>query len=235
MVDQTPREYPQPPTNPTTEFERQYTAWFITKAYAPDAPRPTIKLRMDVCRPFDGKGTWVKVTDLAEAEKYFISLITADPEAVDLTAYYSPRKFTFCGGDGVSPFIIINRGGNLCAAKTRRGRGNVVMMNHATALDLFERRTTSAMCAVSDVSFGGKPVSFIINDSMYVIEDERVPTNIVSVLYKGMEDIAMGIQFDAPAHYLSTSTGNYLFMRETFAANECTHWRAFFKTYHFQW
>lgn len=235
-VEQPPTDFPAPPATPTTDFERQYAVWYIGKSYAADAPRPTCKMRKDDYHPFDANGTWIKVANLAEAERYYIGLLIADAETIDVSSYTRPA--TWCGGDGTSPFIMIQRGANLCAARTRRGCGNVSMMNRSTALAIMASTTTSAMRAVSDVSIGGKQVSFIINNSIYVIEDERIPDNVVTVFYKGGVGIDLDIpnkveEMDAPAHFLTTSTGNYLFMRETFATNELTNWRAFFKTYRF--
>ena len=105
---------------------------------------------------------------------------------------------TFVGDEHAALAILINRGANLIAARTRRGAGNWVVVS-PTALTILQSATTSAFARTTEGTFEAPTnTKFVgtLNNSMrvYVNQYAADDTNVL-VGYKGPGEI------DAAAYY----------------------------------
>ena len=117
--------------------------------------------------------------------------LTYDQAAVSGTA-------TYVGDEHAALAILINRGANLIAARTRRGAGNWVVVS-STALTILQSATTSAFARTTEGTFEAPTnTKFVgtLNNSMRVYVDQYAAddTNVL-VGYKGPGEI------DAAAYY----------------------------------
>jgi len=117
--------------------------------------------------------------------------LTYDQAAVSGTA-------TYVGDEHAALAILINRGANLIAARTRRGAGNWVVVS-PTALTILQSATTSAFARTTEGTFEAPTnTKFVgtLNSSMRVYVDQYAAddTNVL-VGYKGPGEI------DAAAYY----------------------------------
>lgn len=117
--------------------------------------------------------------------------LTYDQGAVSGTA-------TFVGDEHAALSVLINRGANLIAARTRRGAGNWVVVS-PTALTILQSATTSAFARTTEGTFEAPTnTKFVgtLNSSMRVYVDQyAVDATNVLVGYKGPGEI------DAAAYY----------------------------------
>jgi len=117
--------------------------------------------------------------------------LTYDQGAVSGTA-------TYVGDEHAALAVLINRGANLIAARTRRGAGNWVVVS-PTALTILQSATTSAFARTTEGTFEAPTnTKFVgtLNNSMRVYVDQYAAddTNVL-VGYKGPGEI------DAAAYY----------------------------------
>ena len=117
--------------------------------------------------------------------------LTYDQGAVSGTA-------TYVGDEHAALAILINRGANLIAARTRRGAGNWVVVS-PTALTILQSATTSAFARTTEGTFEAPTnTKFVgtLNNSMrvYVNQYAADDTNVL-IGYKGPGEI------DAAAYY----------------------------------
>ena len=117
--------------------------------------------------------------------------LTYDQASVSGTA-------TYVGDEHAALAILINRGANLIAARTRRGAGNWVVVS-STALTVLQSATTSAFARTTEGTFEAPTnTKFVgtLNNSMRVYVDQYASddTNVL-VGYKGPGEI------DAAAYY----------------------------------
>jgi len=117
--------------------------------------------------------------------------LTYDQGAVSGTA-------TYVGDEHAALAVLINRGANLIAARTRRGAGNWVVVS-PTALTILQSATTSAFARTTEGTFEAPTnTKFVgtLNNSMRVYVDQYASdgTNVL-VGYKGPGEI------DAAAYY----------------------------------
>lgn len=117
--------------------------------------------------------------------------LTYDQGAVSGTA-------TFVGDEHAALAVLINRGANLIAARTRRGAGNWVVVS-PTALTILQSATTSAFARTTEGTFEAPTnTKFVgvLNNSVRVYVDQYAADNTpVLVGYKGPGEI------DAAAYY----------------------------------
>jgi len=117
--------------------------------------------------------------------------LTYDQGAVSGTA-------TFVGDEHAALAVLINRGANLIAARTRRGAGNWVVVS-PTALTVLQSATTSAFARTTEGTFEAPTnTKFVgvLNNSVRVYVDQYAADNTpVLVGYKGPGEI------DAAAYY----------------------------------
>ena len=117
--------------------------------------------------------------------------LTYDQGAVSGTA-------TYVGDEHAALAVLINRGANLIAARTRRGAGNWVVVS-PTALTILQSATTSAFARTTEGTFEAPTnTKFVgtLNNSMRVYVDQYAADNTnVLVGYKGPGEI------DAAAYY----------------------------------
>jgi hypothetical protein len=117
--------------------------------------------------------------------------LTYDQGAVSGTA-------TFVGDEHAALAVLINRGANLIAARTRRGAGNWVVVS-PTALTVLQSATTSAFARTTEGTFEAPTnTKFVgvLNNSVLVYVDQYADDNTpVLVGYKGPGEI------DAAAYY----------------------------------
>jgi hypothetical protein len=117
--------------------------------------------------------------------------LTYDQGAVSGTA-------TYVGDEHAALAVLINRGANLIAARTRRGAGNWVVVS-PTALTILQSATTSAFARTTEGTFEAPTnTKFVgtLNNTMRVYVDQYAAddTNVL-VGYKGPGEI------DAAAYY----------------------------------
>ena len=117
--------------------------------------------------------------------------LTYDQGAVSGTA-------TYVGDEHAALAVLINRGANLIAARTRRGAGNWVVVS-PTALTILQSATTSAFARTTEGTFEAPTnTKFVgtLNNSMRVYVDQYAAddTNVL-IGYKGPGEI------DAAAYY----------------------------------
>jgi hypothetical protein len=117
--------------------------------------------------------------------------LTYDQGAVSGTA-------TFVGDEHAALAVLINRGANLIAARTRRGAGNWVVVS-PTALTILQSATTSAFARTTEGTFEAPTnTKFVgvLNNSVRVYVDQYAADDTpVLVGYKGPGEI------DAAAYY----------------------------------
>jgi hypothetical protein len=117
--------------------------------------------------------------------------LTYDQGAVSGTA-------TFVGDEHAALSVLINRGANLIAARTRRGAGNWVVVS-PTALTILQSATTSAFARTTEGTFEAPTnTKFVgvLNNSVRVYVDQYAADDTpVLVGYKGPGEI------DAAAYY----------------------------------
>jgi hypothetical protein len=117
--------------------------------------------------------------------------LTYDQGAVSGTA-------TFVGDEHAALAVLINRGANLIAARTRRGAGNWVVVS-PTALTILQSATTSAFARTTEGTFEAPTnTKFVgvLNNSVRVYVDQYAADNTpVLVGYKGPGEI------DSAAYY----------------------------------
>ena len=117
--------------------------------------------------------------------------LTYDQGAVSGTA-------TYVGDEHAALAILINRGANLIASRTRRGAGNWVVVS-PTALTILQSATTSAFARTTEGTFEAPTnTKFVgtLNNSMRVYVNQYAPDDAnVLVGYKGPGEI------DAAAYY----------------------------------
>lgn len=105
---------------------------------------------------------------------------------------------TYVGDEHAALAVLINRGANLIAARTRRGAGNWVVVS-PTALTILQSATTSAFARTTEGTFEAPTnTKFVgtLNNSMRVYVDQYAADNTnVLVGYKGPGEI------DAAAYY----------------------------------
>jgi len=117
--------------------------------------------------------------------------LTYDQGAVSGTA-------TFVGDEHAALAVLVNRGANLIAARTRRGAGNWVVVS-PTALTVLQSATTSAFARTTEGTFEAPTnTKFVgvLNNSVRVYVDQYAADDTpVLVGYKGPGEI------DAAAYY----------------------------------
>ena len=117
--------------------------------------------------------------------------LTYDQGAVSGTA-------TFVGDEHAALSVLINRGANLIASRTRRGTGNWVVLS-PTALTVLQSATTSAFARTTEGTFEAPTnTKFVgvLNNSVRVYVDQYASDDTpVLVGYKGPGEI------DAAAYY----------------------------------
>ena len=105
---------------------------------------------------------------------------------------------TYVGDEHAALAVLINRGANLIAARTRRGAGNWVVVS-PTALTILQSATTSAFARTTEGTFEAPTnTKFVgtLNNSMRVYVDQYAADNTnVLIGYKGPGEI------DAAAYY----------------------------------